>query len=136
MIEQTHFIGTWQLVSQIQIRSDGEQTYPRGEHSKGLLIYDATGWMSVQLMRRDRRPNEILADFKGAMEEYLGYYGTFTIDEEAQTVTHHIEGSSYPVWIGTNQVREFEFSGNTLTLTATLSYEEYTLKRVLVWVKV
>ncbi len=43
---------------------------------------------------------------------HLSYYGTYTVDEAAQTVTHHVEGSSNVRMVGTDQVRSFVFEGN------------------------
>jgi hypothetical protein len=48
------FVGTWKLVSFEELLPDGRVTYPYGEEPAGLLIYDAAGHMSVQVMRRDR----------------------------------------------------------------------------------
>jgi len=87
-------------------------------------MYDASGHMSVQIMRPDRpafasgdhlkgTPEEIKSAFKG----FVAYYGTYEINEEEGTVTHHLEGSLFPNWVGTELKRFFEFSGNQLTLS-------------------
>ena len=47
-----------------------------------------------------------------ASRRHFSYYGTYTLDESAQTVTHHVEGSSSPNMVGTDQVRAFVFEGN------------------------
>jgi len=49
---------------------------------------------------------------------YFGYFGTYTIDENAGTVTHHIEESWFPNLIGTQQVRHYRFQRNQLVLNA------------------
>ena len=38
-------------------------------------------------------------------------------NEEEGTVTHHLEGSLFPNWVGTDLKRFFEFSGNQLKLS-------------------
>src|SRR5260221_1333512 len=44
-------VGTWRLVSIETLRSNGEVIYPfYGKHPEGLLIYDPSGWMSVQIV--------------------------------------------------------------------------------------
>src|SRR5215469_5869658 len=44
-------IGTWRLVRVETIRPNGDVIYPfYGEHPEGLLIYDRSGWMSVQIV--------------------------------------------------------------------------------------
>jgi hypothetical protein len=47
-----------------------------------------------------------------AFDNYLAYYGAYTLDLKAQTITHHLEDSSQPNWRGVNNVRWFEFQGN------------------------
>ena len=48
------FIGTWRLISSEFRRSNGEVTYPMGINVAGMLMYDADGNMSAQIMRVDR----------------------------------------------------------------------------------
>jgi hypothetical protein len=47
---------------------------------------------------------------------YAGYWGTFAVDAEAGVVIHAVEGAWFPNWIGQKQVRQYRFSGDTLTL--------------------
>lgn len=45
------FVGTWRLVSVETKRPNGEVIYPfYGKHPEGLLLYDRSGWMSVQIV--------------------------------------------------------------------------------------
>ena len=60
------------------------------------------------------------AEIRDAFTGYSAYYGSYAVDEKAGTVTHHVEGAWFPNWIGTKQVRRYEFSGNRLTLRADL----------------
>jgi hypothetical protein len=34
----------------------------------------------------------------------VGYFGTYTIDEEAKTVTYYIERSTFPGWDGIERI--------------------------------
>lgn len=117
-----NLVGTYRL-TRYEIRwSDGRIELPYGEDAEGLLIYTATGHMSGHLMRRDvprfrtsaRRASaeETRAAFLG----YLGYYGTFTVNESSGTIYHRVLGSWHPNWVGTNQLRHFELNGDTLIL--------------------
>lgn len=135
------FVGTWKLVSFEARRSDGQTVYPFGKVVVGVLNYDARGNMSVQLMRSDR-PAFAISDFqkgtpeetKAAFEGFIAYFGTYEIDEEKGTVTHHVKGSSFPNWVGSDQVRFFELSGNHLTLrTPTIQVGGSTLTTLLIW---
>ena len=88
-------------------------------------MYDVKGNMSVLLMNPDRpkfasgdilkgTPDEIKAAFEG----FDAYCGTYSIDKEKGTVTHHLLGSRFPNWIDTDQVRFFKISGDTLRISA------------------
>jgi hypothetical protein len=46
----------------------------------------------------------------------FAYAGTYTID--GSKVTHHVDISWNQVWTGTNQVRFFRVTGDTLVLTS------------------
>src|SRR5262245_28359201 len=126
-MERDHLVGSWKLSSFEAHSPDGHLSHPMGENASGLLIYTATRRMSVQLMRRDRphfaagnrlqgTPEEIKAAFEG----FVGYWGTFDVDEKAKTVTHHVAGASFPNWIGTDQKRFYEFDRDRLTLSTPL----------------
>lgn len=116
-------VGTWKLVSAEYRYPDGRVVEYLGPDPSGMLIYDAQGNMALQLMRRGRpafasgdrlggTPEEIRAAFGG----YHAYFGTFTVDEEQQAVTHHIEGCSLPNWVGVNQERFYELRDDRLIL--------------------
>jgi len=116
-------VGTWNLVSFEARRSDGQVIYPLGRSVVGVINYDARGNVSVQLMRSDR-PSFASSDLqkgtadeiRAAFEGLLTYFGTYDVDEEQGTVTHHVRHSSFPNWEGSDQIRLFEFSGDRLTL--------------------
>ena len=54
-------------------------------------------------------PSLALARFAAS---FFAYYGTYTVDELAGTVTHHLEGAMHPTYVGTDQVRQFKFVGD------------------------
>jgi hypothetical protein len=122
-MELKNFLGTWKLVSAEYKRLNGEAIEIYGSTPSGMLIYDAHGNMSIQIMRQGR-PTFAAADRlggtpdekKAALEGYLAYFGTFTINEEKKSVTHHIQGSLLPNWVGVDQERFFEVVGDQLTL--------------------
>jgi Lipocalin-like domain len=47
---------------------------------------------------------------------YLVYFGTYTVDEEDPSVTHHVEGSIVPSYTKTDQVRPYVLDGDRLEL--------------------
>jgi hypothetical protein len=106
-------VGAWRLVS-----VEGADPTFGYDHPMGLIIYDRSGWMAVQIaVKGDRKPfvngpnSGTLEEKAAAFDSYFLYYGTYTLDSKAQTVTHHIEGASYPGGPGRNIVRWFEFQG-------------------------
>ena len=114
----SRLIGTWSLVSYES--SDTESRQYRGPKPIGLLFYDRTGHMAVQIspdrMRRrftgpqagvftgpQPTPDEALDAISG----YAAYFGTYTVDERAQTVAHTRVGNLNPGGLG-DFVRRFE----------------------------
>jgi hypothetical protein len=119
------FWGAWILASYEQRKADGTVSHPMGEAPVGRITYDAAGRMSAQLMRRDRprfasnwRQEGAANEIKAAFDGYIGYYGPYTLNEKEKTVTHHVECCSFPNWVGTDQVRHYEFDGDRLILRA------------------
>jgi hypothetical protein len=114
------FIGTWQLVS---TEAKGQFAEDEGPHPTGLIYYDGTGHMAVQIMPdrprskyagKDPTPDEA----KAALAGYISYFGTYTVDPKTRTVTHHRMGSINPGGAGSDVVRQFEFlSEDRLVLT-------------------
>ena len=49
-------------------------------------------------------PEEIKAVYDG----YFAYFGTYTVDEDEGIVTHHVQSSKRPSYVGTHQKRLFE----------------------------
>jgi hypothetical protein len=133
--------GTWRLVSFKARDSKGQLQYPLGKHVSGQLVYDASGNMSAHVMRNDRplfatndpsRGTD--AEVRAAFEGHASYFGTYTIDLATQTVTHHVLGTSYPNWIGSDQLRHFKFDGPRLVLsTPPIVSGGESLEYVLTW---
>jgi hypothetical protein len=120
---QKRFEGTWNMVG-YEVRTAGGQTlYPLGKDAAGRLTYDAAGHMSLQMMQRGQtrfhteKPAEATnEELASAWRGYIGYYGSWTVDEKAQTVIHTVEAAWYPNYMGTRQVRHYKFEGRRLTL--------------------
>ena len=114
------FVGTWRLVS---IEANGRPDPNRGAHPTGLIYYDGAGNMAVQIMPDRARPRyagaQPTADEAGAaLIGYTAYFGRYSVDERARTVTHHRQGSLNPGQVGGDAVRRYEFAaGDRLVLT-------------------
>ena len=107
------FVGTWRLAS---IMQNGRMDLHRGPHPTGMIYYDAKGYMAVQIMPDRPRPKYAGAsptpdEAKAAISGYTAYFGTYTIDERARTVTHHRTGDINPGPFG-DFVRRYEFASD------------------------
>jgi hypothetical protein len=109
-------VGAWRLVS---VEGTDATFHFAFDHPTGIIIYDRSGWMAVQIDVKGARKPFANGPAAGTGEEkvaafdnYLAYYGTYTLDLKAQTITHHLEDASPPNWRGVNNVRWFEFQGN------------------------
>ena len=106
--------GAWRYIS---ATLDGRPSRPNG---KGMIYYAPSGDMVVQVSPGKAvkkagakpTPDEALV----ALDGYIAYFGTYTIDERAQTVTHHRQGSVQPGDTA-DLVRGFVIEGDTLTLS-------------------
>lgn len=118
------FVGTWGLVSWQVKQFEGEIIdSPLGPRPVGWIMYRPEGYMSVAIMRPDRTkftsnnlveatPEEIKTGFEG----YIGYCGTYEVDDRENFVIHRLQLSWFPNLVGTSQKRYFEFSEHRLTL--------------------
>lgn len=114
---QARFVGTWSLAS---LGGEGGLVERLGESPVGILIYDPSGNMSVQIMNGERAgiPLRTGDDFKAAFQSYIAYFGRYSLDVAEESVTHHVAGSLYPRDVGREFKRLYEFEGDTLILTA------------------
>lgn len=117
------FCGTWELEDSYSEKPSGRAPFPLGEGVRGRINYDASGRMAAQLMARERAPlssrdpREVAdAEYRAAYQTYTSYFGRYTVDADAGTVTHHVEGASVPNWPGNDQLRYFDLDGDRLTL--------------------
>jgi hypothetical protein len=113
------FIGMWRLVSIVDMKGH----IVRGQHPTGFIVYDASGNMCAQIMPDTPRPKfageqPTPDEASAALNGYTAYFGTYTVDERAHTVTHHVKGSINPGTVGADNVRGYEFGpGDRVTLT-------------------
>jgi hypothetical protein len=118
-------IGSWRLLHWVAIADDGAESLPMGDAPDGLLVYAADGTM-IGIMGPGDRPRFASDDVTGgtdseratAFATFVAYGGRFEIDGD--TVTHHVETSLFPNWIGTVQRRRWAIdeAGRRLTLTS------------------
>ena len=108
-LAEQQLLGAWRLVA-IEFAGPGKETidpfYQAG--SSGMIIYDPSGWMSVQISAPNRRSWEVppvrvpmaagTSDrLKAkAFDTYYAYIGTWHYDAATSVMTHHLKWSLVP----------------------------------------
>jgi hypothetical protein len=130
-------VGDWTLVSYDAIAPDGTRSLPFGR-AVGRLSYGAHGHMAGHVMRPDRAPVDVPGNaqrFRAAYTGYIGYFGTYEVDDAGDRVVHHVEGALNPSWVGGDQVRRMKFEGDLLVLEADVEKNGERIRHVLTWRK-
>lgn len=116
---ERQFLGAWSLTAVERRGAGGEPLAASIEDRLGYLIYDASGYVGVSIMRPGRPPSaEDGPAADAALAQFGGYdsrFGRFAVDEAAGTVTHHVEGSLNPNAVG-DHTRFYTLAGDRLTL--------------------
>jgi len=93
-------VGVWSLDSVKTTRPDGTSFDPWGRAATGTLIYDPSGRFAFMIIRGDipkfERGKATPEQYKAASEGVIAYHGTYTVNEGDKTITHKVEGSSFP----------------------------------------
>ena len=145
---RAQLIGSWRLVSRQSRRANGEVETDAGLSATplGILIYDQSGHVAAQLSRRDRTLAILPAECQTAITTkgtpdtaqtilgYDAYFGSYKINENDGTVTHHLEAALFPGDIGKDIERHFTISGDQLTISFnTTTREGVKVTRTLIW---
>jgi hypothetical protein len=119
-------VGSWVLVSREDRAADGRPVAEPtlGSDPLGFLVYDGHGNMTVQLMRRARDAGASMAaprgqagaSNSGSADGYDAYFGTYSVNLEAHTVTHHLVAALLPGDVGKSLTRRFQVSASELRL--------------------
>ena len=97
-------VGTWNLVTTEETWKEGHTAPfpPFGIHGRGILMYQADGYMCAILQNPDR-PSATFA-----------YCGRYEIDTERKEIVHFPEVATDPAWVGSRQVCPYEFEDERL----------------------
>jgi hypothetical protein len=136
--------GTWQLLSRIDITASGQRKAEPslGDDPVALLIYDRSGHFAAQFMRRDR--SSVVADSASggsnnsrARDGYDAYFGTYTVDDRAGTVTQQLQGALSRENVGAVLTRAMQVNGDELVIQlATTAPDGTEVTRTLTWRRV
>ena len=116
---RSQLVGHWRLVSSEQVREGEAPVFSLGPSPAGMITYTDGGHMQAQLAStirpKVRAADATVEQQRELLRTYTAYFGTYTVDEAARTVTHHRDGSQVP---GERDfVRTIDISGDRLVLT-------------------
>jgi hypothetical protein len=108
-------VGSWHLESWTLANGNPRCSEEEGG-ATGIIAYTSDGHMSAQLGCAGLDVSDLgsLSPQAAAGQlsrRHFSYYGRYTVDMSAKTVTHHVEGSSSVPFVGSDQVRNFVFEG-------------------------
>jgi hypothetical protein len=104
-------VGTWTLVSSDQVRPDGSKLKQFGDNPKGINVFEANGRFFVMVASADNSQiasngrSRTSSEEDGLTVESIAYYGTYTVNEEVNVISLHLDASTFPNQVGTDQKR-------------------------------
>jgi hypothetical protein len=117
-------IGAWELIDVVEEPVDGSPArHPMGERPIGLILYTPDGYMSAQIMHRERAAvsgdwtDLTPEDYQREAMTYFAYSGPYRVDEEKGLLEHSMTVSLFPGWVGQTQPRGVEIDGDVLHLS-------------------
>jgi hypothetical protein len=120
---RSRLVGAWRLA---WIDEQATQTQLHSTDRSGILIYTSDGHMSVQIMAREgARP--VSGPVQYEQDGYEAYYGKYTVDERAHTVTHHVQGALVRSLIGRDLARVYLLSDEQLIMKSSRTDEHWTI---------
>ena len=105
-------VGTWTLVSWVQTLKDGSKNYRFGNNPKGVNTFSADGHFTLIIMRAElpkisagnpEKPTP--AEAEAITVGSIAYFGTYTVDEAAKTVSLKLDGTTLVNQLGVEQKR-------------------------------
>ena len=99
-------VGTWTLVSSVDIDSSGTRTDTWGPNPLGTYMFDSNGRFAQILLRSDlpkvaNREQTTAEQAKAVVLGSIAMFGTYAVDEAANTVNVHFIGSTFAGFNGT-----------------------------------
>lgn len=117
-------LGAWTLVASYQERPDGSRFDTFGPSPKGMMIFDPSGRMSLQMARSDRPKfssnNRLVGtpeENQAAVQGLLSYFGRYEVQDSESAVVITVDASSFPNQDGTTQKRPVQITGDDLRWT-------------------
>jgi hypothetical protein len=149
-IGKEQLIGAWRLVSMDYRGPDNASVDPFYQpDSTGLIIYDASGWMSVHIAGPHRQAWKVPASRlstggspqdgalkAAAFDSYYAYFGTWELDELQSVVTHHVITALLPAEDGQSYAQQVALENGRLIFTTRTGPEGRQTVRHKIWERV
>ena len=105
-------IGTWNIVSVEEVYPDGRKETPWGPNMKGAVSFDPQGKVLLMIIGADLptpsgKPQE-------AARQVVAYFGTYSVDEGAKTITYTAERATIPAFDGLARKATVTVTGDEL----------------------
>ena len=128
-------VATWKLIEFTDLDTlTGKWIYRYGKNPRGYFTYTKSGVVNINISTDSplKISEEASKKYSINLYDYIrtnsfGYFGTYTVDLEKSTVTHHVTGGTIPWYTDTDQPRPFYLKNDTLIIS-----DKKTHKRVLV----
>ena len=124
-------VGAYTLAEGSEVFADGKKVIP---WAKGSLQLSPTGRVSFFVLPKERAKTDSVRTPAGPM---VAWYGSYVVDEAANTMTATVEGASSPAYEGAKRVQTITFQADTMTWTGSkVDTPEGPIVPVNVWKKV
>lgn len=120
--DRDRFVGAWRLAWMEEVSADGTTT--RTTDRKGTLMYTRDGRMSVQIQFPESQ-SSVTNDY--VLNGYEASFGTYEVNEEAQTTTRHVEGSITRGLVGQSLTRAYRFADGRLIMRSVRPEERWSV---------
>jgi Lipocalin-like domain len=114
---------SWRIISG-GVERGGTKLRLTAPRLQGFLMFDATDHFLIVIMRSGLPKSAANPGQTGTvgantpnLQRTIACFGTYSINEAEHTINVHIEGSTFPKWIGTDQPRRFTVAGDELKWT-------------------
>ena len=114
-------VGTYRVLAMEHYTDDGEVGRPFGEDPKGIIVYTPAHYMTAVLMKSGRpgfAGGDVLGGTDAERAQAFATANAFAGRWElvGEEIVHHLEVTTFPNWVGTQQRRRFELTPTHLTL--------------------
>jgi Lipocalin-like domain len=112
---------TWRLVSG-RVERGGKEIHLTAPRVQGFLMFDSNDHFLIVITRSGRPKFTSNSGQAGTRKNLstlqlsIASFGTYSINGPDHSINVHIEGSTFPKWIGTDQKRWFAVDGDNLKL--------------------